>query len=147
MCAMMTKLRIWACSTGSGEPNTVPGSGMPVRLLACACALLLVAACQAPIPPTPTTVLPVAPTTVPIVPPTAVPTAVPTVAPTVAPTVVAKPTAVPPAATNTRIETLNAADAAFRGGDLKTAAGLYERVVNTPPNQTEAAAATVAIND
>ena len=80
-----------------------------------------------------------APTTVPIVAPTAVPT--------VAPTVVAKPTAVPPAATNSRIETLNTADAAFRGGDLKTAAGLYDRVVNTPPNQTEAAAATVAIND
>ena len=80
-----------------------------------------------------------APTTVPIVAPTAVPT--------VAPTVVAKPTAVPPAATNTRIETLNAANAAFRSGDLKTAAGLYDRVVNTPPSPAEGPAATAAIND
>ena len=92
---------------------------MPVRHLACAGALLIVAACQAPVPP----------------------------APTAPPTVVAKATAVPPAASTTRVETLNAANAAFRTGDLKTAAGLYDRVVNTPPGQSEAAAATAAIND
>jgi tetratricopeptide (TPR) repeat protein len=45
------------------------------------------------------------------------------------------------------VETLNAANAAFRTGDLKTAAGLYDRVINTPPNQGEAAAATTAIDD
>jgi hypothetical protein len=92
---------------------------MPVRHFACAAVLLIVAACQAPAPPTPT----------------------------VAPAVVARPTAVPPAASTTRVDTLNAANVAFRSGDLKTAAGLYDRVVNTPPNPTEAAAASAAIND
>jgi tetratricopeptide (TPR) repeat protein len=48
--------------------------------------------------------------------------------------------------TNSRVETLNAANAAFRSGDLKTAVGLYERVLNTPPAPTEGAA-SVAIND
>src|SRR5207249_2671155 len=136
MCAMMTKLRIWACSTGSAEPNTVPGSGMLVRHLPAVCALMFVAACQAPVPPTPTTVPTVAPTTV------AKPTASPAT-----PTAIAKPTAVPPATSANRVETLNAANAAFRSGDLKTAAGLYDRVVNTPPGQGEATAATAAIND
>jgi hypothetical protein len=45
------------------------------------------------------------------------------------------------------VETLNAANAAFRSGDLKTAAGLYDRVTNTPPAQSEGASATAAIND
>jgi hypothetical protein len=44
------------------------------------------------------------------------------------------------------VEALNAAEAAFRGGDLKTAAGLYERVANTPPASTEGPAAP-AIDD
>ncbi len=105
---------------------------MPVRHLAYLGALLIVAACQAPAPPTPTA----APTAV------AKPTAPP---PT--PAAAAKPTAVPPAASSTRVETLNAANVAFRTGDLKTAAGLYDRVTNTPPNQGEAAAATSAIDD
>jgi len=110
---------------------------MPVRHLAYICALLIVVACQTPAPPAPTA----APTV--LAKPTAVaPTAVPQ-----APTAAAKPTAVPPAASSTRVETLNAANAAFRSGDLKTAAGLYDRVVNTPPNQGEAAAASAAIDD
>jgi hypothetical protein len=49
--------------------------------------------------------------------------------------------------TSTRVEALNAANAAFRGGDLKTADGLYERVVNTPPASGETAAASAAIVD
>jgi hypothetical protein len=44
--------------------------------------------------------------------------------------------------TATRVETLNAAGTAFRSGDLKTAAGLYERVVNTPPTPGETALVT-----
>jgi hypothetical protein len=56
------------------------------------------------------------------------------------------PTATAPPATTSRVETLNAANAAFRSGDLNMAAGLYDRVINTPP-LGEAAAATVAIND
>jgi hypothetical protein len=88
--------------------------------------------------------------------PTAVPAAVvpaaaaPTLSPTAAPATAAPlPTATPQplAASASRVEALNAADAAFRSGDLKTAAGLYDRVVNTPPGQTEAAAASAAIND
>jgi tetratricopeptide (TPR) repeat protein len=90
--------------------------------------LVLVVACQAPAPVTTT---PVAPT----------PTAAAPVTPTVAP-----PTPTTPAVTNSRVETLNAANAAFRSGDLKTAVGLYERVLNTPPAPTEGAA-SVAIND
>jgi hypothetical protein len=42
---------------------------------------------------------------------------------------------------------LNAANDAFRSGDLKTAAGLYDRVANTPPGQGEGPAATAAIDD
>ena len=53
----------------------------------------------------------------------------------------------PPPATATRVDTLNAANVAFKGGDFKAAAGLYDRVVNTPPGTAEAATATSAIND
>src|SRR5260370_20686386 len=120
MCAMMTKLRIWACSTGSAEPNTVLGSGMPVRQWLWPAVVLVLVGCQSGVPATPTAAV-----------------AVPTAAPV--------PTA-PPVAT-TRVGTLNAAHAAFRTGDLKTAAGLYDRVVNTPPNQGEAAVATSASDD
>jgi hypothetical protein len=58
----------------------------------------------------------------------------------------APPTATAPAATTTRVETLNAANSAFTSGDLKTSAGLYERVVNTPPGPGEGAA-MMAITD
>jgi hypothetical protein len=43
------------------------------------------------------------------------------------------------------VEVLNAADAAFTGGDLATSSGLYERVLDTPPTG-ESADATAAIN-
>jgi hypothetical protein len=69
--------------------------------------LVLITACQAPAPPTPTS------------------------SPTIAPTVT--PTSAPPAVTSSRVDTLNAANAAFASSDLTTATGLYERVVNTPP--------------
>jgi hypothetical protein len=42
---------------------------------------------------------------------------------------------------------LNAAGAAYRGGDSKTAAGLYERVSNTPPAAGEPPVAAAAIDD
>jgi hypothetical protein len=41
-----------------------------------------------------------------------------------------------------RVETLNAAGAAFASGDLKNAAALYERVVNTPPGPGDSALLT-----
>ncbi len=52
-----------------------------------------------------------------------------------------------PAASASRDETLNAANAAFKGGNLKDAAGLYDRVVNTPPGSAESASAVAAINE
>jgi hypothetical protein len=116
---------------------------MALRRCLGAALLLVLLGCQAPAPVAPTAA-PVVPTAVPVV-PTAVPvvpTAVP--APPTA-TAAAAPTA--PAVTSNRVETLNAANAAFKGGDLKTAAGLYDRVVNTPPGSAEAAPATTAIND
>jgi len=93
---------------------------MPVRHWLFSVALVVLVGCQAAVPAVPTATL-------------AVPTASPV------------PTA--PPVGSARVETLNAANAAFRSGDLKTAAGLYDRVVNTPPGQSEAAAATAAIND
>jgi hypothetical protein len=68
------------------------------------------------------------------------PTPLPTPPPTAVPTTVAPPV------TNSRIDTLNAANAAFAKGDLATASGLYERVINTPPTG-EAATTIMAIND
>jgi tetratricopeptide (TPR) repeat protein len=44
--------------------------------------------------------------------------------------------------TDSRVEALNSADAAFARGDLTTATGLYERVVNTPPTGEAAATAS-----
>jgi len=85
------------------------------------------AACQSAVAPTPTTT---AATPAAAVPPTQVP------APAAAP---------PPAAGTGRIDVLNAADAAFATGDLTTAAGLYERVLNTPTTG-ETAPDTSAIN-
>src|SRR2546421_1656451 len=137
MWAMMTKLRIWACSTGFGrEPNTVLRSGMPLRRWLLLGTLLALVACQAPTP--------LAPTAAPVVATSAAAAPKPTPP---APTAVPPAPTAPPAANATRIEALNAANAAFRSGDLTTAAGLYERVVNTPPSPGEAAAATEAIND
>src|SRR4051812_39091585 len=52
----------------------------------------------------------------------------------------------PPAAGSGRVDVLNAAEAAFAGGDLTTASGLYERVLNTPTTG-ERAPTTTAIND
>jgi hypothetical protein len=51
----------------------------------------------------------------------------------------------PPSVSATRIDTLNVANAAFTRGDLSTASGLYERVLNTPPTG-ESATVTAAIN-
>jgi hypothetical protein len=114
----------------------------PRRWLAAA-VVLVVVGCQAPAPAAPTATAGVPAATA------AAPTAragatVATVAPAVA-TVATPPT--PPAATASRVETLNAANVAFKGGNLKTAAGLYDRVVNTPPGAAEAASATAAIDD
>lgn len=59
--------------------------------------------------------------------------------------VVAPASPAPPAAGASRVETLNAANSAFSRGDMATASGLYERVLNTPPTG-EPAEATAAIN-
>ena len=56
----------------------------------------------------------------------------------------AAPTA--PAVATSRVDVLNAANAAFAKGDLSTASGLYERVLNTPPSG-EPAPTTLVIND
>jgi tetratricopeptide (TPR) repeat protein len=107
----------------------MPRSGWCAALLV----LVLLVACQAPAPIAPTAAPP-APTS--------------TLAPPAPTSTVAPPAPTPttPSVTNSRVETLNAANAAFRSGDLKTAAGFYERVINTPPSG-EAAALTQAIND
>jgi hypothetical protein len=112
----------------------------PRPWLAAAVALMVVG-CQAPAPvaPPPAPTVAAAPTLPPAI------STVPPAAPKVAPTASPQPTA--PAATASRVDTLNAANAAFKGGDLKAAAGLYERVVNTPPASAEGAAGTSAIND
>jgi hypothetical protein len=103
---------------------------MPLRRwLAAGFLLVFLLGCQGPAPPTPTA-LPATPTPAPV-----------------APTPTAPVASAAPAATASRVETLNAANAAFKGGDLKAAAGLYDRVVNTPPGSAEAAPATAAIND
>jgi hypothetical protein len=96
---------------------------MSVRSLTTVLGLCLFVACQAPVPATPT--------------PT--PVAVVRTPPPV-------PTPQPPATGASRVETLNAANAAFTNGDLTTAGGLYERVINTPPTGEDpnAAAAITA---
>jgi hypothetical protein len=53
------------------------------------------------------------------------------------------PAVAAPPTTASRVEVLNAATAAYRSGDLKTAAGLYERVVDTPPGASEGASAAL----
>jgi hypothetical protein len=109
---------------------------MDPRRWVAAAVLLVVVGCQAPAPAVPTPAATAAA-------PTAT-AGVPTVAPVV-PTAATAPT--PPAATASRVDTLIAANAAFKSGNLKAAAGLYDRVVNTPPGTAETAAATSAIND
>ncbi len=99
---------------------------MPVRQWLWPAVVLVLVGCQSGVPATPTAAVAV---------------------PTAAPVPTAPPVATAPPVGTTRVETLNAANAAFRTGDLKTAAGLYDRVVNTPPNQGEAAVATSAIDD
>jgi hypothetical protein len=106
--------------------------------------LLVLVGCQ--------TTTSVTPTAAPAAPPTAAPPAptvpAPTSPPKPAPTPVPAPTSAPtaPAVGTSRVDTLKAANAAFASGDLKTAAGLYDRVVNTPPSG-EPAAATLVIDD
>jgi hypothetical protein len=94
--------------------------------------LLLLLGCQAVVPSAPTLAPPSAPTSTTLV------------APTPTPLVAATPTA--PAVTSSRVETLNTANSAFRSGDFKMAAGLYERVLDTPPTG-ESDAARSAIDD
>jgi len=113
---------------------------MPLRGWLAASALLVCSACTTP--PAPATPPPAATSTAP--PPT--PATPPTLAS--APTQAAsKPTAAPtaPATGTSRVEVLNAADAALASGNAADAAALYDRVINTPP--TETAAAAVAITD
>jgi hypothetical protein len=46
-----------------------------------------------------------------------------------------------------RIDLLNAADAAYRSGDARTASELYTRVSNTPPPASETPSLTTAIDE
>jgi hypothetical protein len=46
-----------------------------------------------------------------------------------------------------RVDVLNAADAAYRAGDTQHAAELYDRVVNTPPATSESPDLTRAVDD
>jgi hypothetical protein len=141
ICAMMTKLRMCFWSNGLGrEPNTVLRG---IALLT----LVSAAACQAPAPATPTPASAPPPPTAPAAKPTsaasiASPSAAPVGSPSPQP--LAAPT--PPAVGTSRVDILNAANAAFAKGDLATASGLYERVLNTPP-AGEPATTTAAIND
>jgi hypothetical protein len=111
---------------------------------------LLSAACQAPAPATPTPAIAPPPTTAPAAKPTsAASVASPSAAVSAAsPSPTAAPAAAPiaPAVGTSRVDVLNAANAAFAKGDLSTASGLYERVLNTPPSG-EPATTTAAIND
>jgi hypothetical protein len=105
--------------------------------------LLMLVGCQASTSATPTAVPPAPPTAAAPKPTAPAPTAT-AAAPTPAPAPTARPTA--PAVGTSRVDTLKAANAAFGSGDMKAAAGLYDRVVNTPPTG-EPAAATLAIDD
>ena len=72
---------------------------------------LLLTACQPAAPPAPTPTASAVP---------AKPTSLP-------------PTPTPPPVGSKRVDALNAANDAFRSGDLERAADLYDRVLNTPP--------------
>lgn len=65
-----------------------------------------------------------------------------TPAPTSAPT----PTSAP-SVTASRVDVLNAANAAYQRGDANAAAELYLRVINTPPAPGEDAATAAAVQD
>jgi hypothetical protein len=126
------------------EPNTV------VRWIALFCLVALVA-CQAPAPAAPTavpqlTVQAVKPSVAPspVVAASPSPLAAPSPSPLAAPSPSAAAAA--PAVGSSRVEVLNAADAAFGRGDLTDAGQLYARVLNTPPTG-ETAQQTAAIND
>jgi hypothetical protein len=97
-------------------------------------ALIVLSACQSASP------VPVATSA-----PTAAPTAVPK--PTAAPAAPTTAPSAPPATGATRGDLLNAADAAYASGKSEDAAGLYERVINTPPAADEPPPARVAITD
>jgi tetratricopeptide (TPR) repeat protein len=103
-------------------------------------AMIGIVGCQAPAPPTPTPAPTRAATAVPTPAPTTIPTSIGRAAPTLVPT--PAPTITAPAVTATRVETLNSANAAFARGDVSTATGLYERVINTPPAGEPAQTAT-----
>jgi hypothetical protein len=105
-------------------------------------ALLLLSACQPPVPPA----TPPSPTTAPAI---NAPAPKPTVLTPPPPTAASTPTSAstPPAVGVGRVDVLNSANAAFASGKTEEAAGLYERVINTPPTAGESAAATVAIED
>jgi hypothetical protein len=92
---------------------------MPLRYLVLAAAALAVVACQAP-------------STAPTPPPAALATATPAISPL--------------PYTATRVELLNSAAAAYAAGDTVTAAGLYERVLNTPPSPAESTDQRAAID-
>lgn len=125
-----------------------------MRLLRLSLVVVLVVAvgCQTPANPTPTpTPMPIStlaptsapgagPTAAPTLAPTSAPRAAPTAAPSVAPTSV--PTIAPPAASQSRIDVLNAGDAAFSAGQFQIASGLYQRVVDTPPAPAEGTSAS-----
>src|SRR5207253_1977063 len=51
----------------------------------------------------------------------------------------------PPATNARRLDVLLAANAALAAGNSQTAAGLYERVANTPPGADEAAAVAAVL--
>jgi tetratricopeptide (TPR) repeat protein len=105
-------------------------------------ALVVILACQPAAPLTPTAVPPT-----PQPAPTASTPSTQATPTTAAPASTGAATPAAPPTTATRVESLNAANAAFRAGDLKTAVALYERVVNTPPASSETAAASAAITD
>ncbi len=103
---------------------------MPLRRLLAAALVLVVVGCQAPAPATPTP----APTVANVAPSPAAPPS---------PTAAQAPN--PPPVGTSRVDTLNAANAAFARGDAANASGLYERVLNTPPTGEQAATSS-AIN-
>ena len=109
---------------------------------------LALVGCQPAVPSVPTPTPPRAATPTAVVAPTATTLVAPTATPPVAPTPTLRAAATPtaPAVTSSRVETLNSANAAFRSGDFKMAAGLYERVLNTPPTG-ESDTARSAIDD
>src|SRR5579884_1122671 len=147
-------------ATSGREANTVlrPSTAVarwPALLLTVSA--LALAACQAASGPTPTSTpaptsarTPTSAAAVQATPAATAPSLAPTVArPAASPSPSSNPAAAaatPPPTGASRVEVLNAADAAFQRGDVATAEGLYSRVINTPPSASETAEATAAIN-